>query len=316
MTRFVASFGPTAVANPQPAGGSTAQLSEINSEAMAKGALLWTVQEGLANEGIRNGVTSSQDASPEDRHRDSCGRDELRQPGSFSLRGDLGHSYGDHHTSVRGRAMSFDKEMAGLRGDGESWSSLGQPRGSDSGSSAANDGFPTLLRRRTFTEATATQAGDRDRIFCPALGAGGDGRSGRVPMSVSEGNMLALLSKHAHVDRGTIDNNNKTCFVERNGGNRSSSGNGGGGSSSPSCGSSTRSQAAALLKEPRATLRWIGGGGLGDGGGSGGDGRLRAETGAQTRRWDLHSSAMDRARRNTFVIRWAFERVVPDNSYS
>lgn len=57
--------------------------------------------------------------------------------------------------------------------------------------------FPTLIRRRTFTE-TPTSSSVNERSDCSV-------RGGRVPMSTSEDNMLALLARHPPSSRSSPD---------------------------------------------------------------------------------------------------------------
>lgn len=70
-----------------------------------------------------------------------------------------------------------------------------------------SEGFPALLRRRTFTEPTRTKSrcssfvdedADEEGCRCGSDGAGsGGGGSARVPMSMSEDNMLRFVSTYA-----------------------------------------------------------------------------------------------------------------------
>lgn len=78
---------------------------------------------------------------------------------------------------------------------------------STEGATLNDEGFPLLRRRRTFTEPTRNKS--RCSVFVEdgnTIGGHG-GRSGtttgsgRVPMSMSEDNMLSLLRKRSHLER-------------------------------------------------------------------------------------------------------------------
>ncbi|CAN0261442.1 unnamed protein product [Ectocarpus sp. 12 AP-2014] len=128
-----------------------------------------------------------------------------------------------HLLSARGRAGSFDnaRSTEGDDGDNQSWlwslsSSYGammaaRTRSSSTGnfvgfSSAPGDceRFPPLFRRRTFTEPSRTKSrclddGEEEELTsasASAAAAAGRNRSGKVPTSMSEDNMLNLLSNH------------------------------------------------------------------------------------------------------------------------
>lgn len=101
----------------------------------------------------------------------------------------------------RGRAGSYDTV-----GNEEVWSAGGGGGASGGGDCLVNsEGFPLLLRRRTFTEPSLgskrrcvdNDGGGLGRGGHHYRTGGGGGGRGRVPMSVSEDSMLSLLSKRS-----------------------------------------------------------------------------------------------------------------------
>ena len=278
-----------------------------------KDAFLWTVQEGstpAAAVVAAAAVPTSSDAAA----AAAAGRRvavDLTRPASFSVGEDVRHPpRGDRPVLARGRTASYDQgpqllSAMGAGGDGERAATTGRRlpvRGKSSDfaqprrTAVVNysddyDGddscFLPLVRRRTFTGATATprqllpeeehcyerrQLSSRGNSNARGSG-GGDRGSGRVPMSVSEDNMLALLSKHP------LHDPKKHVRVIQGVGN---------GSSSTSV--NNRGAAAAVLNGSQSSA---GNGGGGSGGGEG----ARAW-------WDPNGAAASRASRNKFVIRW------------
>lgn len=116
---------------------------------------------------------------------------------------------GQNNYVARARTISYDKNLAALQDGVETMANGGvggsslpywrtDTREDGSNNNNNNGGFPALHRRRTFTEATSTTtAGVMDHENTGRSVHGGNGGSGgawRVPVSVSEDNMLALLS--------------------------------------------------------------------------------------------------------------------------
>ncbi|CAN0437666.1 unnamed protein product, partial [Laminaria digitata] len=279
-----------------------------------KDVFLWTVQEGriLNNKKAGRGAAPPPPPPPVPA---SCDVD-LTRPASFSSMEGVRHPRGDRPVLARGRTASYDhglqllSSMAG--GGGERAATMGrrlpvtrgkssdfaQQRSRETARPVDDDDdscFRPLVRRRTFTEAT-TRTGqqpeeeghcyERRRLSshysscCSGSTRGNGGGSGRVPMSVSEDNMLALLSKHHPLKDAK---KHARVMIKGNcGGNNSSS--------------SSRSSVNMVLKGSQS---WRGGSNsvennVGDGGGGG--------KGAQAW-WDPNGAAASRASRNKFVIR-------------
>lgn len=88
-----------------------------------------------------------------------------------------------------GEMANDNAEGGGFLCGRPSSSCIGTPATTTAGK-VVEAGFPPLVRRRTFTTDTATSAPAVDkRNDCSV-------RGGRVPMSMSEDNMLALLARH------------------------------------------------------------------------------------------------------------------------
>lgn len=126
-----------------------------------------------------------------------------RRPASFSVMssGSAAPQPPTAAIAPRGRAGSCDIVPSPTAGGDEETSSAGVAGAGDGASGAGSlvneEGFPLLLRRRTFTEPSLLS-----KRRCLPAAAGDDdgvGRGGqwRVPVSVSEDNMLSLLSKRS-----------------------------------------------------------------------------------------------------------------------
>lgn len=127
-----------------------------------------------------------------------------RRPASFSISSGNNNNPQPPPTAdiaARGRADSCDavgnEDLSGAGNLGD--------RASGAACPIDSEGFPLLLRRRTFTEPSLSK---RRCYHSPDNDGGGvvrrgyhradsDGGSGSVPMSVSEDNMLSLLSKRS-----------------------------------------------------------------------------------------------------------------------
>ncbi|CAN0333367.1 unnamed protein product, partial [Ectocarpus sp. 12 AP-2014] len=179
-------------------------------------AELWTLREG-----VQGTAPCAAPSTPPcfDRNAEEQQQQQQQQQQQHA------HTYRPPHLlSARGRAGSFDnaRSTEGDDEDNQSWSSsslssfyrammAARTRSISTGnfagfSSAPGDceRFPPLFRRRTFTEPSRTKSrclddGEEEELAsasASAAAAAGRDRSGRVPASMSENNMLNLLSNH------------------------------------------------------------------------------------------------------------------------
>lgn len=270
-------------------------ISNASSSRMgAKEVFLWTVQEGrILNNNIGRGRGAAALHSPNSCSSSPSGRGAvdllLTRAASFSASEGVLH---DRQALARGRSALYDKgQHLSARGGGDQ---RGATRGKSSDAYARqaavdddDDGFPVLVRRSTFSDTTTTTTRpgvghQRRRIYSHdsssgSSGCGGDDSSGRVPMSVSEDNMLALLSKHP---RNDPENHARVVISKGDCGANSSS---------------SRVNSDAALKGRHCSRGGSTAVGSGDSSGSG--------AGAQAWR-DPNDAAASRASRNKFVIRW------------
>lgn len=225
MTRHVAvlsSGGAAAIAHPQSVGGTTSQSLDYSSGGGGiQDALLRTVQEDRVCSDF--GACNDDGESATSRLDSCCRRAVLTRPASFSVGEGFPHHRGER-AMTRSRTMSCETDLPRLVDSGKVKRDEGDalPRHRDSlfGTSAVTTpntgeaheaGFPQLLRRRTFTEDTTSAQAVEHMSSGGSVGRDGrSGRPGRVPMSVSEDNMLALLAS----DRTGIANTKKNLARE------------------------------------------------------------------------------------------------------
>lgn len=170
-------------------------------------------------------------------------------------------AFGGFPPTTLGRRAG-DTSIAEFSSDGSYFTSFGGVNRSR----GTGDGFCPLVRRRTFTSTDETSSSSKNE------GNSSSGHSGRrVPVSVSEDNMLALLARHPNVAVGhttsTVPPTTNKRPVE------AFDGGGGGAAFSPT------------MESKR----------IADG----------SDAGVAKAGWDTKGNeVMNRARRNSFIMRW------------